>query len=1592
MKKLFRISLILCLAMLMLVSCGKNKDKEEDDLGNLSHFVNPDGSTCTVTGIGDFTGDSLVIDSVDGYTVTAIEKRAFFSCDSIKNVVIADSVALIDELAFANCASLQSVKLPSNIKAIGNSVFYGCKSLVSVEIPSTLEDISDGMFAGCSALLEINIPEGVKRIGKLAFSECSSLKKVTIPKSVNEVDWYAFDSCEALLGVYISDIVAWCEIDFATDTTNPLYYAKKLYLNNKLVRELAFSSQINSNVKKIGDRAFINCKDIALVIVGNGDITSIGAYALAGTGISDIILPNTIEFIGVGAFNATNRLEQIRYNGTRAQWQSIYLGGDTSTTISCVDGDIIENTYVNTSKGLEYEINGSTCIITGIGTCEDTEIYVSNNIEGRVVTEIADSAFVDCRNIVKVILPETIISIGNEAFTGCASLESIYIPDGVEKIGDYAFAKCTSLKNISIPKGVKVVPEGLFSGCKALEGVEMHDGITAIASEAFMYCSSLGNVEIPQNVTVIGKSAFDSCTSLESVEIPDGVVSINSRAFYGCNNIGGVYIPASVTDIGDYAFKECKLLDTVRYGGTIEQWKYIIMGAEWNSNGIQWTIYCSDGEIFYDKNGKIKSDSISGVIGDNKLAFSYATNSDIASVVGIGENTSSHVVIPEAFGERTVTKINYAAFDGVESIESITIADTVSQVGFYILKDCTSLTSVNFGSGLKKIGVGMFYGCTGLVSITVPPNVTEMQEQAFRNCKNLQSVIFEGSSMKLGSDAFLGCTQLDTIVFMGTMDSWVNVNNPIIALPTNKITVYCTDGILNYNRCALTEAIAASAGLEYAKQDNGSYIVDKKGTCTDSEVIISNFVSYATGIGCVTEIDNSAFATDSDIKSVIIPYGITSIGNYAFSLCSALETVIMFPTVENINVSAFGDCTSLKSIVFKGTSDEWLNISKGDNWFSGTSGLIVVCTDITIEYDNVGNIIGPIDLIQSEGFELSEWGYDNNNPLYAITSIGSCADTDLTINKTSDGDIIAAISAGAFINCQQIESVVLSKHVQEIGSLAFSGCENLVTIEIGNKNIVIGDNAFEGCTNLKTIVFDGTKQMWHELDNGGSCFDGMDMFTVECRDGIIMVNREIMASDREAGYSQGFDITVNSDNITCAITGLGYCEDENLYIGGHIDGYKVTSISTSAFRSADKIKSVIISEDIESIGSHVFVACTSLESVELLCAMDSIPKHLFNACTNLKSINVPHGVTAIETCAFERCASLEEIFIPATVTFIGDGAFWQCTSLETVNYSGTMNEWYEIRSANAFREVSDFTVKCSDYTISVKDDFEYRSIETSQMLITGRGQYQNIINLHIPEKYNDKDVIGIGDGAFMDSSDVYSAYIPPSILNIGNSAFQNCIYLREVTFEGIPEYFGDNLFLGCDILLEIHFYGTTEEWYSIEKSDTWHPVRDFIVYCADGKILYNHEGKDVTNDESVSYGLDYINDGNTLTVLGIGNCKDNDLYIYGFAKYNGDIHDVSVIESGAFEGCEQIENIIISGNVSVIMSKAFNGCTNLKTVTLQSSAVSIGSLTFGNCESLEKIIFNGTKDEWGNVHGGRNWRTGTKGFTVVCTDGDIYYK
>ncbi|MBR2296385.1 MAG: leucine-rich repeat domain-containing protein, partial [Clostridia bacterium] len=194
---------------------------------------------------------------------------------TVKKVIFEDGSVCekINDYAFAYCGSLEEINIPETVTWIGSNAFYACTSLDEITIPNGVTAISNSMFANCSNLSSVSGGNSIITIGESAFRGCAALNSITIPNTVTTIGKLAFDGC-SFEKVEIYDLGAWCNISFASTNSNPLNYAKNLYLNGNLATVL----EIPHTVVTIKSNLFSGCDTIKTVIIPSS-VTSIGISA-----------------------------------------------------------------------------------------------------------------------------------------------------------------------------------------------------------------------------------------------------------------------------------------------------------------------------------------------------------------------------------------------------------------------------------------------------------------------------------------------------------------------------------------------------------------------------------------------------------------------------------------------------------------------------------------------------------------------------------------------------------------------------------------------------------------------------------------------------------------------------------------------------------------------------------------------------------------------------------------------------------------------------------------------------------------------------------------------------------------------------------------------------------------------------------------------------------------------------------------------------------------------------------------------------------------------------------------------------------------
>ena len=157
------------------------------------------------------------------------------------------------------------------------------------------------------------------------------------------------------------------------------------------------------------------------------------------------------------------------------------------------------------------------------------------------ITSIGESAFLGCRGMTELTLPNSVTSIGGNAFEGCNGLTELILPNSVTSIGDSAFEGCSGLTELTLPNSLTEIGKYAFRGCSGLTELTLPNSITSIGDFAFYGCSGLTELILPNSVRSIGDCAFTYCSGLSKItslaEIPpvcgrevfDGVNKTNCK-------------------------------------------------------------------------------------------------------------------------------------------------------------------------------------------------------------------------------------------------------------------------------------------------------------------------------------------------------------------------------------------------------------------------------------------------------------------------------------------------------------------------------------------------------------------------------------------------------------------------------------------------------------------------------------------------------------------------------------------------------------------------------------------------------------------------------------------------------------------------------------------------------------------------------------------------------------------------------------------------------------------------------------------------------------------------------------------------------
>ena len=759
-------------------------------------------------------------------STTKIGKHAFDGCTNLNDFIIQNAtISLIDEYAFQNCTSLTTMP-EFHLEEVKKYAFANCNSLLVAPSLENVNYVGDYAFSGCSLIKSIKVTNATY-MGLNSLYGCSSLTELEVPfvgTSINSSDAFG--------------------IIFGTTSYNNSYavtqLSKTYYVPNGLVR-------LTIGGTSIKEKTCVNL-----------------------TNVTTLIISDSVESIGQGAFNGFNSLESITLP---------FIGGsDDATNYAAVFGYIFGYKTYGHSSGTSFNSPNYDYVNEQIGSIDGlTWQYTCH-------TYRASSSYnLYCKNSYYYYIPESLkyvtvtmdTTIPVAAFNNCTFLENIHLPNCVDSIGSYAFRNCSNLSKLNsdeagvfnIPQGVKTINRCTFYNCSLVEEITLSDEITLISDFSFGKCSLISKFNsknaaeliVPLSCVSIGQGAFKDMALITNVIVNDSVESIGQSAFNGFNSLESITLPF----VGDSRDSSNK------FG-------YIFEGI---SSSLK--------KVCINDDTSIPSNAFDGctmleniTISDNvDYIGSYAFR-NCSNLSKLNSDEAGVFNIPQG-----VKTINTYTFYNCSLVEEITLSDGITLISDYAFDKCSLISKFNSKNATELI---------------VPLSCISIGEYAFKDMALITNVVIPDSVESIGQGAFNGFNSLESITlpFIGGSDDATNyaaVFGYIFGYKTYGHSSGTSFNSPNYDY--VNEQIGSIDGLTWqytchTYRASSSYNL----YCKNSYYYyIPESLKYVT-VTMDTTIPVAAFNNCTFLENIHLPNCVDSIGSYAFQNCNATVDYLISPS------------------------------------------------------------------------------------------------------------------------------------------------------------------------------------------------------------------------------------------------------------------------------------------------------------------------------------------------------------------------------------------------------------------------------------------------------------------------------------------------------------------------------------------------------------------------------------------------------------------------------------------------------------------------------------------------------------------------
>jgi hypothetical protein len=613
------------------------------------------------------------------------------------------------------------------------------------------------------------ISQGIKAetesIAESAFA-VSPITSLTIPVSIKRVLGRACCGCKSLTS-------------FTFDGRGALLSEIGAFaFAGTSITEFNFDSKVST----IGDSAFRECGNLWRITFSPQVPLSISASAFRSSALRQLALPHSLVALGRFAFADCPRLEAVVFDpGTRIERleDRLFAGSSVSSLklpeeLRSIDGGALEG----------------VCGVTGLESSDDIRIdgdflvaeerLVRCLIARRrvalpeFVSEIGASSFSRIPFVFDIVIGDALRLIGARAFVG-SRVRQLNLPASLVSIGDGAFAQCPELESLSVPENASLKLIGAFAFSEsALSSIVFGSESVLTGIGAFAFSGTpIAEFTLPRSVTTLGTGAFSSTASLSEFEFAVGsaIAEIAPSAF-AQTAVQKLDLPPTVVAIGARAFCEARFLSELTVPPHLRE----IGASAFAGTSLR---------------------SLSLPASLESIADSAFSRCRFLQSVSFADGSSLRVVGPRAFAPSRVRSValppsiavlDGSAFGALDGPPELTLADSVvtkargrdplsvpasvTAIGPFAFSCFPAAVTFARDGSLKLIGASAFEK-SSLTAVVLPASVVVVGASAFRGSRRLSAVeIPESSQLERIEPFAFADTDLATLALPATLASF----------------------------------------------------------------------------------------------------------------------------------------------------------------------------------------------------------------------------------------------------------------------------------------------------------------------------------------------------------------------------------------------------------------------------------------------------------------------------------------------------------------------------------------------------------------------------------------------------------------------------------------------------------------------------------------------------------------------------------------------------------------------------------------------------------------------------------------------------